>query len=105
MIRKRINAHQEWLDDENEEDWALEDNYPTLLLVCDNKSTEKRIHRLTDDASMDFETWTVTREQLANGKEVWLKPVWLLFQQQYRPYSRPILHKVPSREVRGEMLL
>lgn len=74
MIRKRINAHQEWFDDENEEDWALEDNYPTLLLVCDNKSTEKRIHRLTDDASMDFETWTVTRERLATGKKkVWVR--------------------------------
>jgi hypothetical protein len=69
MIRKRINAHQEWFDDNNEDGWEFEDSYPTLLLVCDNKSTEKRIHRLTDEASMDFETWTVTRERLATGKK------------------------------------
>lgn len=74
MIRKRINAHQEWFDDNNDDEWDFEDNYPTLLLVCDNKSTEKRIHRLTDDASMDFETWTVTRERLAAGKKkVWVR--------------------------------
>lgn len=74
MIKKRINAHQEWFDDNNEEGWEFEDNYPTLLLVCDNKSTEKRIHLLTDGSIMDFETWTVTRERLATGK----KKVWVL---------------------------
>lgn len=76
MVRKRINTHQEWFDDNNEEGWEFKDNYPTLLLVCDNNSTEKRIHRLTDDSSMDFETWTVTRERLATGKKkIWV-PYW-----------------------------
>ena len=74
MIKKRINAHQEWFDEENGEGWGFEDNYPNLLLVCDNKSTEKRIHRLTDESYMDFETWTVTRERLeSNDKKIWLR--------------------------------
>jgi DNA-binding PadR family transcriptional regulator len=73
MIKKRINAHQDWFDDNNDEDWSFEDNYPHLLLVCDNKSTEKRIHRLTDNSMMDFETWTTTRERFELGeKKIWL---------------------------------
>lgn len=73
MIKKRINAHQGWFDENNDEGWGYEDNYPTLLLFCDNKSTEKRIHRLTDEAYTDFETWTTTRERFESGeKEIWL---------------------------------
>ncbi|MDQ5932001.1 MAG: hypothetical protein QG649_86 [Patescibacteria group bacterium] len=73
MIKKRINAHQEWFDENNEEDWGFEDNYPTLLLLCDNISTEKRIHRLTDEAYMDFETWTTTRERFdSSSKDIWI---------------------------------
>jgi hypothetical protein len=79
MIRKRINAHQEWFDDENEEGWELEDNYPNLLLVCDNKSTEKRIHRLVDDSSMDFEVWTTTLERFETGK----KAVWVQYWDEF----------------------
>lgn len=74
MIRKRIHAHQEWLDDNSNEGWGFEDNYPTLLFVCDNKSTEKRIHRLVDGSSMDFETWTTTRERFnLDKKKVWVQ--------------------------------
>lgn len=74
MLRKRITAHQKWLDCEDGDGWPTEDRYPTLLLVCSNNSTEKRIHRLTDDGIFDFEVWTVTRERLASGKkEVWIQ--------------------------------
>jgi hypothetical protein len=74
ILRKRINAHQEWFDENNEEGWGFEDDYPTLLLLCDNTSTEKRIHRLVDDSSMDFETWTTTRERFESGRQkVWLR--------------------------------
>ncbi len=74
MIKKRINAHQEWFDENNDEDWGFEDNYPTLLLVCDNKSTEKRIHRLVGGKYMDFKTFTTTRERLNTGKKkVWVQ--------------------------------
>lgn len=73
IIRKRINAHQEWYDENNEEGWEFEDNYPTLLLVCDNTNTEKRIHRLTDDSIFDFDVMTTTRERFeSNDKQVWL---------------------------------
>lgn len=74
MIKKRINAHQEWFDENNEEGWEFEDNYPTLLLVCDNKSTEKRVHHLVSGKYMDFETLTTTRERLTTGKKkVWVQ--------------------------------
>ncbi len=74
MIKKRINAHQEWFDENNDEDWGFEDSYPTLLLVCDNKSTEKRMHRLVGGKYMDFETWTTTRDRLLSGeKKVWVQ--------------------------------
>lgn len=74
MLKKRINAHQDWFDENNGEDWGFEDSYPNLLLICDNKSTEKRIHRLTDGHAFDFEIWTVTRERLATGeKKVWVQ--------------------------------
>ncbi|MGK2896478.1 MAG: hypothetical protein ACSLEY_02675 [Candidatus Saccharimonadales bacterium] len=74
MIKKRINAHQEWFDENNEEDWGFEDNYPTLLLVCDNKSTEKRVHRLVSGKYMDFEMSTTTRERLTTSKKkVWVQ--------------------------------
>lgn len=70
MIRKRINAHQEWLD----EDWSFNRNYPTLLLICDNSNTERRIHRLTDEGYGDFKTWTTTRQRFDSGqKRIWLQ--------------------------------
>lgn len=74
MLKKRINAHQEWFDENNDESWEFEDSYPTLLLICDNKNTEKRIHRLVDGSIMDFETWTTTKERLGTGeKKIWLR--------------------------------
>lgn len=74
MIKKRINAHQDWFDEHNSEDWGFHDNYPILLLLCPNTSTEKRVHRLTDGAYMDFETWTTTRERVESGaKQIWLR--------------------------------
>ncbi len=74
MIKKRINAHQDWFDENYDEDWGFADNYPNLLLVCEYKSTEKRIHRLTDEAYMDFETWTTTRERFnSREKKIWLR--------------------------------
>ncbi len=74
LIRKRINAHQEWFDENNDEGWGFEDNYPTLLLVCGNESTEKRVHRLTDEGYFDFSIYTTTNERLRSGKQnVWLE--------------------------------
>lgn len=74
MIKKRIGAHQRWLDCEDGEGWIAPEPYPTLLLVCGNSSTEKRIHRLTDDYAFDFEVWTVTRDRLDSGKKnVWMQ--------------------------------
>lgn len=70
ILKKRIQAHQEWLD-EHEEDWG--DSYPTLLFVCSNASTEKRIQRLATNGGMDFEIYTTTRKRLeADNTKIWL---------------------------------
>lgn len=72
IIRKRLQAHQDFLDDS--EDW--DDNYPTLLIVCGNANTEKRIQQLVLNGYFDFEVYTTTEERLnmrdANNTRVWL---------------------------------
>ncbi len=74
IIRKRINAHQTWYEEHNEEGWEFEDSYPTLLLVCGNENTEKRVHRLVDEGYFDFTIYTTTSERLESGeREVWLE--------------------------------
>lgn len=74
LIRKRINAHIEWLEEHNEEGGIYEDNYPTLLLVCGNANTEKRTHRLVDDVISDFDVYTTTNERFeSNKRDTWLQ--------------------------------
>ena len=74
IIRKRINAHQEWYDENNGGEWHFTDSYPYLLLVCDNDNTEKRIHKLTDDSLLDFDVFTTTVERLeSNISQIWLQ--------------------------------
>lgn len=74
IIKKRINAHIEWYEENNEVDWTFEDHYPTLLFICGNTNTEKRVHRLVDDIVSDFEVFTTTDERLGSGdKDVWLQ--------------------------------
>jgi DNA-binding transcriptional ArsR family regulator len=76
IIRKRLQAHQDFLDECD--DWH--DDYPTLLFVCGNNSTEKRIQRLVLNSYFDFEVYTNTDERLKTGKtKVWLK--------EYDPYD------------------
>lgn len=75
IIKKRINTHIEWYEENNEEGWAFEDNYPTLLFICGNTSTEKRVHRLVDDRVTDFDIHTTTNERLKSGDE----DIWLLY--------------------------
>lgn len=73
IIRKRLQAHQDFLDESD--NWS--DNYPTLLFVCGNANTEKRIQRLVLNSYFDFEVFTTTEERFntsdANNTRVWLK--------------------------------
>lgn len=74
LLRKRLQAHQDWLD-EHEEEW--DDSYPTLLFVCGNTSTEKRIHNLVNGSYLDFEVMTVTEERVATGdRDVYITEWW-----------------------------
>jgi hypothetical protein len=69
IIRKRLQAHQDFY--EESDDWS--DNYPTLLFVCGNANTEKRIQRLVLNSYLDFEVYTVMEERLnTNETRSWL---------------------------------
>ena len=69
IIRKRLQAHQEFLDESE----AWDDNYLTLLFVCGNANTEKRIQRLVLNSYFNFEVYTTTKERLnTNDTKVWL---------------------------------
>jgi hypothetical protein len=66
IIRKRIQAH---------EDFAAEDaetQYPQVLLIAGNDSTEQRIHDILANWFGDVEFWTTTALRLASGKtKIW----------------------------------
>lgn len=69
IIRKRLQAHQDFLDESDE--WN--ENYPSLLFVCGNTNTEKRIQRLVLNSYLDFEVYTTTGERTeTNQTKVWL---------------------------------
>lgn len=60
MLRKRIQAHQDWCDEKH---WK---EYPHVLFLCGNDSTEHRIQRILENTFGDFEFYTTTTERLAN---------------------------------------
>ena len=69
IIRKYLQAHQDFLEETN--DWN--DDYLTLLFVCGNANTEKRIQRLVLNSYFDFEVRTTTEERLnTDNTKVWL---------------------------------
>jgi hypothetical protein len=66
IIRKRIQAHQDFFDEQDEED------YPYVLLIAGNNSTERRTQLLLENVFADFEFWTTTTERLAvSSLEIW----------------------------------
>ena len=70
ILKKQIRALQAYYEG-HEDEWG--DNYTTLLCICGNANTEKRMHRFFDDSYLDFEIWTTTRERLdSNNAQVWL---------------------------------
>lgn len=70
ILRKRLQAHEQWLD-EHEDVWG--DNYPTLLFVCGNTNTEKRIQRMVNNSYFEFEVMTTTDERLTTHEpKVWV---------------------------------
>lgn len=70
IIKKRLQAHQSFC----EENDSWDDDYPTLLLVCGNNSTERRIQRIIDNGGFDFTIQTTTQERIdSNSTRIWLK--------------------------------
>lgn len=77
ILRKRLQAHQENYE-EHEDEWG--EQYPTLLFVCGNASTEKRIHRLFNNGYATFDIMTTIEERLAiaseTNRKIWIASVW-----------------------------
>ncbi len=84
IIRKRINAHINYADEE------AEYTYPYLLLVAGNDNTEKRIIKMSTDLIWDSELYTTTEERLlSSNKDIWLRP------QEVDWDEDPIYHSLP----------
>ena len=65
LLRKRIRAHCELSDE-------VHYQYPHVLFVCTNDSTESRLQRMLGNVFQGFEFWTMTTERLMNGKlDIW----------------------------------
>lgn len=66
ILRNRIRTHQDWSD---EDYWK---QYPYVLFICGNDSTEHRIQRMLENNFSDFEFYTTTTERLATSTtKVW----------------------------------
>ena len=67
LLRKRIRAHQEVAE-------ASEYQYPNVLLVASNDSTERRIQRILENCDDDFDFYTTTAARLAtDDTKIWRK--------------------------------
>jgi DNA-binding PadR family transcriptional regulator len=71
VLRKRLRDYQEHCYEAE-----LEDNeYPNVLLVASNDSTERRLHKQFKYSMQDFEVYVTTLERLLNPENIH-KPVW-----------------------------
>lgn len=71
VLRKRLRAYQDHCDEAELDDGE----YPDVLLVASNDSTERRLLRLIENSVLDFEAYTTTLERLLDLENVH-KPVW-----------------------------
>lgn len=70
LLKKRLRQHQE-LSEEESDYFA---NYPSVLLVAQNPSTEKRLFRMLESAMQDFD-FLITQQDLllnSNDGKVWI---------------------------------
>jgi len=71
ILRKRLRDYQEHCY-EAELD---EGNYPNILLVAGNNSTERRLHKQFKYSMQDFEFYVTTLERLLDPENIH-KPIW-----------------------------
>lgn len=70
ILKKRMQAHQSFYEESD----SWDDNYPTLMLVCGNNNTEKRLQRIVNNGGFDFTIQTTTQERIdLNDTKIWLK--------------------------------
>lgn len=72
VLARRLRTHQEQADT----DWDTDEHgdYPFILLLAQNASTELRLLALIEGMIQDFELYTVTQERLLEseaGHEIW----------------------------------
>ena len=85
-LKRRINQHDQTA-------YEAETIYPHLLMVAGNKSTEKRLVRLTEELYADFEVFVTTEERLLScEKKIWLIPVETNFEESEDEMERVSLH-------------
>ena len=69
IVTKRIRAHETHAEENDEY------QYPHVLLIAGNDSTERRVQRILSGCYDDFEFWTTTAKRLASGEtKIWWQP-------------------------------
>ena len=71
VLRKRLRAYQDHCDEAELDDGE----YPDVLLVAHNDSTERRLLRLIESMLQDFELYTATVDRILDSDNAH-KPVW-----------------------------
>lgn len=72
VIKKRIKYYH----DHRNEDWAVEQDYPSVLLVCPDARTEAKALQYTESNLDDFDFLiTTVKAFMSESKAVWTNPV------------------------------
>ena len=66
VLRRRLRAYQDHCDEAELDDGE----YPNVLLVASNDSTERRLQRLIENSVLDFESYATTLERLLDPENV-----------------------------------
>lgn len=73
LIRKRIRAHQ---DRAERAARKLACDYPTLLFICGNDSTERRVQKIVEDSYLDYQVWTATLQRFESQQPTIWRDHW-----------------------------
>ncbi len=71
VLRKRLRAYQDHCEEAELDDGE----YPNVLLVASDDSTERRLLKLIENSIQDFEFYVTTLEQLLDPENMH-KPIW-----------------------------
>lgn len=69
LLKKRLRAHQERLEED-------EYYYPTVLFVCGNENTERRMWRIISNSYFEMTIWTTTLDRLGQPETAIWRDEW-----------------------------